>query len=188
MIVLELFSGYASWSKPFRDEGYEAYTLDYDPKFNADIQDDILKWDYRAWGTRPDVIFASPDCTYFSIARARWGYPQDKLDWTVNLWNKTFEIIDYFKPKYYLIENPVGKARKYFPYGYHTVDYCMYDYKIKGLYVKKPTDLWTNISIEFRRCDRTHAHVRNMSKVVRLKAKRAVIPEKLVQEIMKVIE
>ena len=187
MIILELFSGYASWSKPFKDKGHTIYTLDYDVKFNADIQVDILKWDYKSWGIRPDVIFASPDCTYFSKARARWGYPEDKLNWTISLWNKTFEIIDYFEPNYYLIENPVGMARKYFPYGYHTIDYCMYDYKVDDLYIKKPTDLWTNISIEFKRCNKTHNHA-SVCHDLYSKAERGRIPKGLVDSIIKVID
>ena len=186
MEVLDLFSGYGSWSNSFRDRGHKVVTLDIDSRFDPTVCWDILTWKYRELDIEPDIIFASPDCTYFSIARARWGYPEDKLEWTRKLWIKTFEIIDYFNPEYYLIENPVGKARKYF-HGSRRIDYCMYDYQYRGKYIKKPTDLWTNIPIEFRVCDGSHEHWNSFVDVVRDKSKRAVIPEGLVMEIMGVV-
>lgn len=182
MEILELFSGYASWSSPFQDGKNVITTLDYDCRFGPTICQDILTWDYEKSGLRPDVIFASPDCTYFSVARARWGYPEDKIEWTRKLWERTFEIIDYFKPRYYLIENPVGKARHFYD-GYRTIDYCMYGYQVKGKYIKKSTDLWTNIPLEFRRCDHSHEHHKSLTDVVKGKALRAIIPEGLTNEI-----
>ena len=186
MEILELFSGYASWSEPFKN-GNKVLTLDIDCKFKPVICEDILTWNYMESGIKPDVIFASPDCTYFSNARAPWGYPADMLEWTRKLWIKTFEIIDYFKPEYYLIENPVGKARKYFP-GSRRIDYCMYGYFMNGKYIKKPTDLWTNIPIDFRTCDRSHEHHRDFTRFIKDKAKRAIIPKELVNEIFKVVK
>lgn len=190
MEILELFSGFASWSKPWKEEASnKVITLDYDPKFGADLTVDILTWDYKNSGLKPDVIYASPDCTFFSNARARWGYPADKLDWTRSLWEKTFEIVEYFKPKYFIIENPVGKARKYFPLGHGTVDYCAYDYTVKDknnniLYIKKPTDLWSNLPDNFfKRCPKNHTHAKDISKVIHTKAGRGRIPENLTMEI-----
>ena len=57
---------------------------------------------------------------------------------------KTLEIIEYFKPKYFFIENPRGILRK-MPFmesiPRHTVTYCQYwDTRMK------PTDIWTNSS------------------------------------------
>lgn len=184
MEILELFSGYASWSKPFKNNGHNVITLDYNCKFKPSICQDILTWDYKNVGLKPDIIFASPDCTYFSIARARWGYPEDKIEWTKRLWEKTFEIIDYFKPEYYLIENPVGKARHYYS-GYNRIDYCMYDYQINGMYIKKPTDLWTNIPLDFRKCNRLHHHG-ELKVLVSDKGKRAIIPKGLTNMIYEI--
>lgn len=192
--ILELFSGFASWTKPFKEDGHEIITLDYNCKFKPTICEDVLKWDYKNSSLKPDIIFASPDCTYFSIARVRWGYPEDKLDWTKSLWLKTFEIIGYFKPDFYLIENPRGKARKYFPVGYKNLDYCMYNYKIGDYWIKKPTDLWTNIPMEFKKCDKSHIHtggadkkLTNFTKIIRDKAKRAIVPDDLTREVKRAI-
>ena len=184
MEILELFSGYASWSSPFRGKG-KVVTLDIDYRFNPVICQDILTWKYEGLDLKPDIIFASPDCTYFSNARARWGYPEEKIEWTKKLWTKTFEIIDYFRPEYYLIENPVGKARHYYE-GFKRIDYCMYDYQINGEYIKKPTDLWTNIPLDFRTCNRLHHHG-EFTGLIRDKAKRSIIPVGLIDEILKII-
>ena len=52
---------------------------------------------------------------------------------------KTVEIIDYFQPRYYVMENPKALLRKTeaIPYLIHTVWYCHYGEKRA-----KPTDLW----------------------------------------------
>ena len=55
----------------------------------------------------------------------------------------------------------------------------MYNYQINGFYIKKPTDLWTNIPLEFKKCDGSHEHSKNFTCFVRDKAKRAIIPEGL---------
>ena len=54
----------------------------------------------------------------------------------------TLDIIEYFKPKYFFIENPRGKLRKLDVikgYDRSTVTYCQYGDKRM-----KPTDIWTN--------------------------------------------
>ena len=56
--------------------------------------------------------------------------------------DKVREIIDYFKPKYYWIENPqTGKMKSYITdLQYYDVDYCKY-----GFSYMKRTRFWTNI-------------------------------------------
>lgn len=70
--VLELFAGTRSISKAFEERGHETFSVEWSKDFEninmyADIltvtADDIL----REFG-RPDVIWASPDCSTFSIA------------------------------------------------------------------------------------------------------------------------
>lgn len=72
MKVLELFAGMRSIGKAFEAAGHEVYSVEWDKNFeNIDLYADILtvtaqdildKFGY------PDVIWASPDCTTFSIA------------------------------------------------------------------------------------------------------------------------
>lgn len=73
MKMLELFSGSGRMSTYFKSLGFETFTIDNNNKFNkhtnliADIltitAEDILE----KFG-RPDVIWASPPCTAFSVA------------------------------------------------------------------------------------------------------------------------
>ena len=67
--LLELFCGTKSVGKVFEEAGYEVVSLDYEKKFNATHIEDILTWDYKQYP--PDyfnVIWASPDCTTWSLA------------------------------------------------------------------------------------------------------------------------
>lgn len=100
---------------------------------------------------------------------------------------KCFDIIKEIKPKYYLIENPPG-MNKYFP-GSERIDYCMYNYlssywnkEIGFLYIKKPTDIWTNINFNKRICDNNHYHI-GLCESVRSSKERARIPKGLSLEI-----
>ena len=66
---------------------------------------------------------------------------------------KIFEIIDYFNPDYYIIENPKnGKMKEYINdlIPYYDVDYCMYS----DFGYRKTTRFWTNIQgLEFNKCN-----------------------------------
>ena len=68
---------------------------------------------------------------------------------------KTMEIISYFKPKYWFIENPQAGCLKHqdFMIGlpFHDVDYCMYGYG-----ARKRTRIWTNYKdFEGKMCDKS---------------------------------
>ena len=86
--------------------GHEVLTLDMDPKSNADIICDILEWDYTNFSLQdPDVIWCSPPCTQYSIARTKAKTPRD-LDGADAIVQRCLDIIAYWKPKVYFIENP----------------------------------------------------------------------------------
>lgn len=158
MILLELFAGTRSVSKVFEKKGYKTFSIEWDKQFeNIDIYDDInnitVKDIIKLCGGVPDVIWASPDCTTYSIAAI--SHHRKKNDETNNLdpvsdyakfCDKTnkhvLDLIQELKPKYYFIENPRGGMRKMdFMKGLYryTVTYCQY-----GDNRMKPTDIWTN--------------------------------------------
>ncbi len=61
MKILELFSGSGSIGDAFRSKRWEVVSLDLDPKTEADIHEDILKWDHTACPVGEfDAIWASP--------------------------------------------------------------------------------------------------------------------------------
>lgn len=155
MKVLELFAGTGSISKAFRRRGHETFTVDYDPSFECDLCADVLTLDPQAiidqFG-RPDVIWASPDCTTYSVAaiyKHRRREPSGNLapkteraaiSDRVNL--HTHNLIMALSPRLWFIENPRSGMRKMdFMSGLprYTVTYCQY-----GDRRMKPTDIWTN--------------------------------------------
>ena len=67
--ILELFCGTKSVGKIFETAGYEVISLDYNKKFGATYTENILTWDYTQYPPGYfDVIWASPDCTSWSLA------------------------------------------------------------------------------------------------------------------------
>ena len=160
MKILELFAGTRSIGKAFEAAGHEVFSVEWDKDFeNINLYEDISKLTAETileqFG-KPDVIWASPDCTTYSIAAISTHRRKvDKEDGTYNLepvtdyakfCDKTnkhvINLIRELNPTYYFIENPRGGMRKMdfmrnLPR--YTVTYCQY-----GDTRMKPTDLWTN--------------------------------------------
>lgn len=70
--VLELFAGQRSIGKAFENKGHEVYSIEWDKKHDninwyADIGNITAQDIIERFGI-PDVIWASPDCTSYSIA------------------------------------------------------------------------------------------------------------------------
>jgi site-specific DNA-cytosine methylase len=98
----------------------------------------------------PDIIWASPPCTTFSVAALYryWEDGEPKNDKSIEgmmFVFKTLQLIRVLKPKFFIIENPRGMLRKQSlmrSYPRATVSYCQYGDKIM-----KPTDLWHNLGL-----------------------------------------
>jgi hypothetical protein len=148
--MLELFCGAKSVGKIASKMEYNVTSLDMEEKFNPTIHIDILKWDYKKYPRGYfDFIWASPPCTEFSIAKTT-GVRNLKL--ASSIVRRTLTIIEYFNPKYFVIENPVGLLRhhaviKRYESFRKTVSYCKYGYKYR-----KNTDIWTNVNFTPFRC------------------------------------
>lgn len=157
MRVLELFAGTRSIGKAFEKHGHKVYSIEWDKGFeNIDWYEDIGKitaQDIIDKFGHPDVIWASPDCTSFSIAAIshhRRKNPEtgnldpvsDYAKFCDNVDQHVLDLIRELKPKYWFIENPRGGMRKMtWMQGLprYTVTYCQY-----GDTRMKPTDIWTN--------------------------------------------
>ena len=159
MNVLELFSGTGSVGKVCKEIGWNVISVDLE--LEATHKEDILSFDYKQYPQDHfSMIWASPPCLNYSICKNCWlGRPLKQLGGKIytpeireelrkesdKLVSKTLEIIDYFKPEVWYMENPASSDLKNrdivkgLPY--YVVDYCMYcDWGYK-----KSTRIWTNV-------------------------------------------
>ena len=156
MKVLELFAGTRSIGKAFEEKGHEVFSVEWDRSFeNIDLYKDIYELSAKEildkFG-KPDVIWASPDCSSYSIAaishhrkkeeNGNLGPVSEYAKFCDRVNQHTLNLIMTLSPKYWFIENPRGGMRKMdFMHGLprYTVTYCQY-----GDTRMKPTDIWTN--------------------------------------------
>jgi site-specific DNA-cytosine methylase len=154
--VLELFAGTRSIGEAFEKSGHEVFSIEWDKRHeNIDWYEDISKItaiDILERFGKPDVIWASPDCTSYSIAaishhrtKEEDGNLAPKSEYAKFCDEVNQHVLDLIKelnPKYFFIENPRGGMRKMrFMTGLprYTIWYCQY-----GDNRAKPTDVWTN--------------------------------------------
>jgi hypothetical protein len=154
MKVLELFAGSRSIGKEAEKLGYEVFSVDWGDFDNIDLKIDIGKLQISDIPFIPDIIWASPDCTTYTIAAiSTHRNKEDRSGKTeyarqCDIINqhllKLIEELKILNPNLvYYIENPRGGLRKMTwmlsqPIR-HTVWYCQY-----GDNRAKPTDIWTN--------------------------------------------
>ena len=153
MKTLELFAGSRSFSKVAERQGFKTYTTDNQDFDKIDQVCDIFDFDIDkaidSLGGKPNVVWASPPCTFFSVASIGHHWNKDHTPKTeqaklgVKIVQKTIDIIKELNPMFYFIENPRGKLRKLDvvkELSIKTVTYCSY-----GDMRMKPTDIWTNL-------------------------------------------
>ena len=154
MRILELFKGTGSVSQVLQQAGHEIISLDILPKFNPTHTCDILDFDYKQYPPKHfDIIWASPECKVHSQLQTTNVGPTRKFKTRQELDDvrqehskyveKVLEIIEYFDPAEWYIENPYFSAMKDLPcmkeLPSHRFDYCRF-----GFEYQKPTRVFSN--------------------------------------------
>jgi hypothetical protein len=154
MKVLELFAGSRSVGKIAEELGMEVFSSDLIEFEGIHYPISILDFDVTKVPFQPDVIWASPPCTGFSVAAIGHHWAGGKGAYIpktetaklgIELVRKTLEIINHFQPTYWFMENPRGVLRKLDVVKglkKNSVTYCQY-----GDERMKPTDIWTNSDV-----------------------------------------
>ena len=149
--LLELFAGSRSVGKVGEELGMNVFSVDWQMFDGINLAIDIGEMKKEDVPFIPDVVWASPDCTTYTIAAisTHRNGTEPKSDYAkkcdavnqhfislINEWLVINPAMVFF------IENPRGMLRK-MPFMQqfkrHTIWYCQY-----GDDRAKPTDIWTN--------------------------------------------
>jgi hypothetical protein len=104
-IILDLCGGTGSWSHPYKEAGYDVRVITLPDH-------DVLAY------KPPDNVYgilAAPPCTHFTVAGAQYWKQKDADGRTfedIRILTSCLMIIIKVKPKFWALENPVGRARK----------------------------------------------------------------------------
>lgn len=151
MRVLDLFAGLGGFSQAFKERGHEVVTLDFNEKFNCDFTLDIFD---VTPGAPPfdagsfDIVLASPPCEKFSVMQIGRNWepgpshaPKNEgAKLALSLVRHARKVIEAINPRFFIIENPMGKLRKLDPLEgieRRVISQCQY-----GRAEQKMTDLW----------------------------------------------
>lgn len=151
MNVLELFAGSRSIGKVGDKLGMNVFSVDWEKYDDIDLCIDVAKLKKEDIPFVPDFVWASPDCTTYSIAAISTHRnntePKSEYAKKCDITNQHFISLikgwlEINPDMVFFIENPRGMLRK-MPwmqeFKRHTTWYCTY-----GDERAKPTDIWTN--------------------------------------------
>ena len=133
MRMLDLFSGLGGASESFRENGWEVWRGDFNELFYLEDSEyyvpDTVKWDAYTDDVpagKIDFLWASPPCYEFSTAfhspRSIAQREGREYEPDMTMINRTKEIIDIVKPRFWAVENVVGSSKYIEPiFGKHRI-------------------------------------------------------------------
>ena len=105
-IILDLCGGSGSWSRPYKEAGYDVRLIT------------LPDYDVRTYEPPENVygILAAPPCTDFASSGARWFAEKDRDGRTLQSMGilvSVLEIIARSQPTFWALENPIGRIRRW---------------------------------------------------------------------------
>lgn len=111
--ILSLFDESGIWSAPYVKAGYDVIQLDL--QNGVDISELTLEAMHEAAIDEVHGILAACPCTHFANCGSQWFEEKDRTGITqegIDLVHITLEMINYYQPKFWAIENPMGRIRR----------------------------------------------------------------------------
>lgn len=150
--ILSLFDYSGNWSKPYRENGYNVIQIDIKHGM------DILEFDYKKYKSVYGILAAVP-CTHYALSGAKWFKEKDadgRTEQSNRLVKKTMEIINYFNPVFWVIENPMSRIHKCNPelgnpiFKFHPYEFAQHDDEPRNSQYLKTTWLWGKFNIPIK--------------------------------------
>lgn len=190
-VSLELFSGFGHFSQLMANRGFDAWSVDNNPRLSPRLCADILTLDLKSLPGVCHFLWASPDCRFLSRLAPTYHWLKRTVSYrnyeyqpltesakiATALVARTFSIIVHYSPDIWFVENPVGRfhhlesTRSVGHYRY-AVNY--YDW---GFNYSKETYIFTNQLLPLS----TKKIIRNVASVTSVNNRqlRSAIPKKL---------
>jgi hypothetical protein len=127
-VILDLCAGTGAWSQPYVDAGYTVIRLTL-PEVDVRL---VHRLPGKVHG-----ILAAPPCTVFSNAGARWPRTTEQMIEGISVVDACLRAVVIYEPSWWVLENPVGKLRRWL--GAPTMTFQPCDY---GDPYTKRTLLW----------------------------------------------
>jgi len=143
-MIIDICSGLGGASQAFVDAGEEVVRIDIERDLRPTIVADAAHLPIKT-GLEPELAIICPPCQCFSVANIYRHWDKGKPKSTaaqkaIALVKASLKEIQRIKPRYWIMENPMGMLRTVIGKPPHTIR--MTDY---GGETKKPTDLWGNV-------------------------------------------
>lgn len=139
-IILDLCGGTGSWSKPYKDAGYDVRVIT------------LPKFDISTYHPPEGVygVLAAPPCTMFSMARTKAKTPRD-MESAMETVNHCLRIIKECQQggkrlSFWALENPKARLRWFL--GIPAMTFQPFEY---GDPHSKKTDIWGNFNTELKK-------------------------------------
>jgi hypothetical protein len=180
-IILDLCGGTGSWSRPYRESGYDVRIID------PYVGGGTVQWfefiEEEVYG-----ILAAPPCTHFSSSGAQyWGEKDEdgRTEQSLITADACARIVLVHDPTFWCLENPVGRLRNWFGPPLMYFDPCDYGgYSTPPDAYTKKTCLWGKFNVPdkdpvepIKACDQGSWIQKLGGKSDRTKRLRSITPE-----------